>query len=80
MLSVLDFQKKMLGPADPQFFSLPEQDSIVVAKNYISELMEYNKLNTESTRNLSNFNFQWAKTFYENDLKNITFFFAFFKG
>ena len=27
------------------YFWLPEQDSILVAKNYIKELMEYNKLN-----------------------------------
>ena len=26
------------------------------------------------------FNFQWTKTFYQNNLKNIAFFFKFFKG
>ena len=35
---------------------------------------------TESIRKLSNFNFQWAKTLYQNNLKNIAFFFTFFKG
>ena len=35
---------------------------------------------TESTRELSNFNFQWTKTLYQNNLKNIAFFFTFFKG
>ena len=34
----------------------------------------------ESTRELSNFNFQWTKTLYQNNLTNITFFFTIFKG
>ena len=38
------------------------------------------KLKMESTRKLSNFNFQWTKTLYQNNLKNIAFFFTFFKG
>ena len=35
--SVLDFQKKMLGPAGPQVFIFGRQNktSILVAKNYI---------------------------------------------
>ena len=33
----------------------------------------------ESTRKLSNFNFQWTKPLYQNNLKNIAFFFTFFK-
>ena len=32
-------------------------------------------LKTESTRKLSNFNFQWTKTLYQNNLQNIAFFF-----
>ena len=35
---------------------------------------------TESTRKLSNFNFQWTKTLYQNNLKNIAFFFYIFQG
>ena len=38
---------------------------------------------TESTKKLSNFNFQWTKTSYQNNLKHnyfIAFFFTFFKG
>ena len=35
---------------------------------------------TESIRKLSNFNFQWTKILYQNDLKKIAFFFTFFKG
>ena len=38
------------------------------------------KFKAESTRKLSNFNFQWTKTLYQNNLKNIAFFFTFFKG
>ena len=34
----------------------------------------------ESTRKLSNFNSQGMKTLYQNNLKNIAFFFTFFKG
>ena len=33
----------------------------------------------ESIRKLSNFNFQWTKTLYQNDLNNIVLFFTFFK-
>ena len=32
---------------------------------------------TEYTRKLSNFNFQWTKTLYQNDLKNIAYFLLF---
>ena len=35
---------------------------------------------TESTRTLSNFDFQWAKILYQNNLKQIAFFPTFFKG
>ena len=34
---------------------------------------------TESIRKLSNFNCQWTKTVYQNNLNNIAFFFTFFK-
>ena len=33
----------------------------------------------ESIRKLINFNFQWTKTLYQNNLKNIAFCFTFFK-
>ena len=36
-------------------------------------------LKTESIRKLSNFNFQWTKTLYQENLKNMAFFFTFFK-
>ena len=35
---------------------------------------------TESTRTLSNFDFQWTKILYQNNLKHIAFFLTFFKG
>ena len=37
-------------------------------------------IRTESIRNFSNFNFQWTKTLYQNNLNNIAFFFTLFKG
>ena len=37
-------------------------------------------LKTESTRKLNNFNSQWTKTLNQNNLKNIAFFFTFFKA
>ena len=35
---------------------------------------------TESIRNLSNFNFQWTKTLYQNNSKHVAFFFTFFES
>ena len=40
----------------------------------------FHNLKTESIRKLSNFNFQWTKTLYQNNLNNITLFFTFLKG
>ena len=34
----------------------------------------------KSIRKLSNFDFQWTKFLYKNNLNNITLFLAFFKG
>ena len=34
----------------------------------------------ESIRKLSNFNFQWTKTLYQNNFKHIAFFFTLFEG
>ena len=39
-----------------------------------------NRINTDSIRKLSNFNYQRTKTLYQNNLNNIAFFFTFFKG
>ena len=43
--------------------------------NYLGNFQGYK---TESFRKLSNFNYQWTKTLYQNNLKNIAFFFTFF--
>ena len=43
--------------------------------NYLGNFQGYK---TESSRKLSNFNYQWTKTLYQNNLKNIAFFFTFF--
>ena len=42
--------------------------------------MVTNVIKTEFTKKLSNFNFQWTKTLYQNNFKNIEFFFTFFQG
>ena len=34
----------------------------------------------KSVRKLGNFNFQWTKTLYQNNFKDIAFFFTLFKG
>ena len=34
----------------------------------------------ESIKKLSNFNFQWTRTLYQNDFNNTGFFFTLFKG
>ena len=37
-------------------------------------------LKAEIHQELSNFNFQWTKTLYQNNLNNIAFILTFFKG
>ena len=37
-------------------------------------------IDVKSIRKLSYFNFQWTKNLYQNNLKNIAFFFTFFKA
>ena len=43
-------------------------------------IYNWERIKTESTKKLSNLNFQWTKTLYQNNLKNIAFFFSLFKG
>ena len=58
----------------------------VVQYCFLISFCLYNRLfysfdiKTESTRKLNNFDFQWTKTLYQNNLKHIAFFFTFFKG
>ena len=56
------------------------------ASDYLFQLRHFSerrnlvKFKTESTRKLGNFNSQWTKTLYQNNLKNIAFFFYIFKA
>ena len=50
------------------------------SKQYNVSLFCSVKIKMESTRKLSNFNFLQTKTSFQNNLKNIAFFFTFFNG
>ena len=52
-----------------------EDQSCPAEHNYLGNFQGYK---TESSRKLSNFNYQWTKTLYQNNLKNIAFLFTFF--
>ena len=43
-------------------------------------VMKMENIKMESIRKLSNFDFQWTKTLYQNNLKHIAVFFTFFTG
>ena len=45
-----------------------------------ANIAKKNTLKMEYTRKMNNFISQWTKTLYQNNLKNIAFFFTFFKG
>ena len=47
---------------------------------FVKSAVKKFEIKTEFTRTLSNFNFQWTKSLYQNNLKNIAFFVTFFKG
>ena len=47
---------------------------------YFSQNVLLLQFKTESTRTLSNFDFQWTKILYQSNLKHIAFFLTFFKG
>ena len=53
---------------------------IFALKNLISFFFKKKEIKREFTRKLSNFNPQWTKTLYQNNLKNIAFFFTFFQA
>jgi len=42
----------------------------------VSNYADAQEVKTESIRKLSNFNFQWTKTLYQNNLNNVAFFFT----
>ena len=57
------------------------QDCLHSAQPAPPYLVKYRiHIKTESIRKLSNFNFQWTKTLYQNNLKHIAFFFTFFES
>ena len=51
-------------------------------ETYFTTLIRFvaQEIKTEFTRKFSNFNFQWTKTLYQNNLKNIAIFFCIFQG
>ena len=38
---------------------------------FVKSAVKRFEIKTESTRSLSNFNFQWTKSLYQNNLKNL---------
>ena len=54
-----------------------EEDEIFM---YLAVMLFERQFKTESIRKLSNFNFQWIKTFYQNNLNKTAFFLQFFKS
>ena len=55
--------------------------SLVWKSQQLHRTLEYqDRMKMESIRKWSNFNFQWTKTLYQNNLKHIEYFFTFFKG
>ena len=60
------------------------RDSVIEIISFLGQnsyiCLKYSTFKTESIRKLSNFNFQWTKTLYQNNLDNIAFFLTVFKG
>ena len=61
---------------DTWYYTTAYQADHAIAKHVLSRL-ESSYFKTESIRKLSNFNFQWTKTLYQNNLNNIAFFFSY---
>ena len=60
------------------YFQLKQRDVSFTKRNLLNHLLK--EFNTESTTKFSNFNSQWTKTLYQNNLKNIAFFSLFFQA
>ena len=63
--------------------SVKEEDLheyVVVNFLFLGMVMYANEFETKFIRKLSNFNFPWTKTLYQNNFKHIAFFFTLFKG
>ena len=72
-----------MRPREPTSFWRENVIAVVRSTTSFGEnvvMARFLKFKAKSTRKLSNFNFQWTKTLYQNNLKNIAFFFAFLKG
>ena len=61
--------------------SVIRQDSVIIDSIHVfgTWIWEKNGFKMESIKKLSNFNFQWTKTLYQNNLNNIAFFFYIFQ-
>ena len=58
----------------PKFFEM----SFPYLKTFFTQIRRFvfrQQFNTETTRKFSNFNFQWIKSLFQDDLNNIAFFF-----
>ena len=49
-------------------------------KGRVRSLSLKTDIKMESVRKLSNLNFQWTKTLYQNNFRHIAFFFTLFEG
>ena len=76
-------------PCDKQHWKNEEMGQkqkhrVEVSQLFLSEIVAphylLRRIKTEFTRTLSNFDFQWTKILYQNDLKDNAFFLTFFKG
>ena len=70
-------KSKQISRMCPQILSLMKKKKMYWR---ISPSMIFEVLRRHPSRKLSNFNFHCIKTLYQNNLKNIPFFFTFFKG
>ena len=61
-------------------FKLNEVRWLILIDKFLLNGFWATGIKMESTRKLSNFNFQWTKTLYQNILDYIAFFFTLFKG
>ena len=59
------------------YFQLKHRDVSFTKRNLLNHLLK--EFNTESTTKFSNFNSQWTKTLYQNNLKNSAFFLIFLR-
>ena len=79
--SVWFYEEKLINVIVSKQLSIILHKAIACSLIYKMVEILLNNIKTESIRKLSNyFNFQWTKILYQNNLKNIAFFFTFFLG